>query len=201
MVNLCNKCGEKFSTEWNLERHEGRFHIKPIISQKKKQETKKYYKCNECNKVYKLRKSLLKHCSDKHEEKRFNCSDCAYKTNRKYLLNQHRNVHIIRFPKLPQKRKLRNSHQQNGNKHKDKSTSSILRDRVQERVWNRKDTATTSAFRGSVQERVWNVRGFKDPLGALKEYKMRIRDVLLQSMKKNPQKFYIAIKVIFQKGE
>ena len=109
-------------------------------------------------------------------------------------MNQHRNFHIIKFPKLPQKRKSRNSHQQNGNKHKDKSTSSILRDRVQERVWNRKDTATTSAFRGSVQERVWNVRGFKDPLGALKEYKMRIRDVILQSKKKKCKSFILPLK-------
>ena len=71
-------------------------------------------------KVYKLRKSLLKHCRD---DKR-------------------------------------------NNKCKDKPTSSILRGKVQERVWNHKDTPITSAFRGSVQERVWNVRGFTDPLGA-----------------------------------
>ena len=117
-------------------------------------------------KVYKLRKILLKHCRDQHEEKQFSCSDCQYKTNRKYLLNQHRNVHNIKFPRLSEKRKSRNSPQQKDNKRKDKPTSSILKGKVQERVWNHKDTPTTSAFRGSVQERVWNVQGFTDPLGA-----------------------------------
>ena len=81
-------------------------------------------------KVYKLRKSLLKHCRDKHEEKLLTFSDCQYKTNRKYLLNQHRNVHIIKFPQLSEKRKSRNSPQQNDNKRKDKPTSSILRGKL-----------------------------------------------------------------------
>ena len=78
-------------------------------------------------KVYKLRNILLKHCRDQHEEKQFSCSDCQYKTNRKYLLNQYRNIHIIEFPQLSEKRKSRNSSQQKDNKRKDKPTSSILR--------------------------------------------------------------------------
>ena len=50
-----------------------------------------------------------------------------------------------------------------------------------------------------MQERVWNVRGFTYLLGALKQYKNRIKDKYFHSMKKNPQMFYIAIKVIFNK--
>ena len=61
------------------------------------------------------------------------------------------------------------------------------------------DVAVRSAFRTKIQERAWYIRGYTDPLGALRAYKNRIRDVLLLSLKKNPQKFYIAVKVNFIK--
>merc|ERR1711942_117164 len=66
---------------------------------------------------------------------------------------------------------------------------------------NNGDEPVRSAFNGKMQERAWFIRGSTDPLGAVKEYKNRIRDALFLSLKKSPQKFYIAVKVRFFKRD
>ena len=105
------------------------------------------------------------------------------------------------------------SHQQKQNEHKKthkEKQSNTLHNVEQQNVSqpaspyepsNHDDEFVRSAFNGKMQERAWFIRGSTDPLGAVKEYKNRIRDALFLSLKKSPQKFYIAVKVRFFKKD
>ena len=205
MVYLCDVCGEKFSRVWSLEKHVKQIHDFSYLCDlcgfktndkqtsiiHKKQHTQEHFQCAQCNKNLKSRKSLLRHVSDQHEIKRFSCLKCNYKTNRAYLLSEHKKTHIKKLQVSVKSDRIQNSKtlpqpaQQDEAAQHDDSTQ--------------QDEVVRSAFKGKIQERVWNIRGCTDPLGALNQYKNRIRDALLLSLKKNPQKFYIAVKVKFSK--
>ena len=194
MSYLCEECGELFSKAWTLERHVKRVHKlnlrcehctfetedKQALIIHKKQHTQEYVQCDKCHKSLKCRKSLLRHVREQHETQRFSCPHCNYHTNRKYQLSEHKKTH--------QKKKkkpitLQNVEQQ------------IVPHPVSPSEPSNHDEPVRSAFNGKIQERSWFVRGSTDPLGALKEYKERIKTALFLSLKKNPQKFYIAVKV------
>ena len=134
-----------------------------------------YYQCEHCNKSIKGGENLERHVRGYHKIKLHKCTQCSYKTNRAYNLIKHKLVHMVKA----------NSPQIN-------SPSEPP---------NHDDEAVRSAFNGKMQERAWFIRGSTDPLGALRDYKNRIRDALFLSLKKNPQKFYIAVKVRFFKKE
>ena len=108
MVYLCDVCGEKFSRAWSLEKHVKKIHDFSYLCDlcgfktndkqtsiiHKKQHTQEHFQCVQCNKNLKCRKSLLRHVRDQHEIKRFSCLKCNYKTNRVYLLSDHKKTHI-----------------------------------------------------------------------------------------------------------
>ena len=65
---------------------------------------------------------------------------------------------------------------------------------------NEEDMSVKSAFQNKMKERTFYVRGSKDPIGALNRQKKRLQDELFMALKKvGPQKWYIAIKVMFYK--
>ena len=199
MPYLCEECGEQFSKAWSLERHVKRVHKlnlrcehcefetedKQAYTIHKKHHTQEYVQCDRCKKNLKSRKSLLRHKREQHESQRFSCPHCNYRTNRKYQLSEHKKTH--------QKKK------------KSISFQNVEQQTVSEPISpsqpSNHNEPVRSAFNGKIQERAWFVRGSTDPLGALKEYKERIKTVLFLSLKKNPQKFYIAIKVRFFKRD
>ena len=210
MVYLCDVCGEDFLKKSSLLRHENNIHKftflcdlcgfktddKQTSNIHKKEHAQENFQCNQCNKILKSKKTLSQHVRDKHDAPRFSCSQCNYKTNRAFLLNEHKKTHIVKphVNLLPPK-KVEADIVQNS-----KTPSPSQLDETVEGVDSTvQDVAVRSAFRTKIQERAWYIRGYTDPLGALRAYKNRIRDVLLLSLKKNPQKFYIAVKVNFIK--
>jgi hypothetical protein len=209
MAYLCDLCGGTFSREWSLEKHVKQIHEfsylcdlcgfetndKQTSTIHKKQHTEEYFQCEQCNKNLKCRKSLLRHVRDQHEIKRFSCSQCNYKTNRAYLLSEHKKTHIEK-PQVsePSLKRVKSNEIQNS---KTVSQPAQQDEAAQQDGSTQQDEVVRSAFRGKIQERVWNIRGCTDPLGALHKYKHRIRDAILLSLKKNPQNFWIAVKVRF----
>ena len=199
MSYLCDKCGEEFSKAWELERHVKRTHKltfkcnlckfetedKQASINHKKQHTQEYFQCEQCNKTLNCRKSLLRHVREQHEAQRFKCPHCNYQTNRKYQLNEHKKTHKVKEPTPKQK----------------KSTINVEPQTASPSEPSNHNEPVKSAFNGKMQERAWFIRGSTDPLGALRDYKNRIRDALFLSLKKNPQKFYIAVKVRFFKKD
>ena len=206
MSYLCEECGELFSTVWTLERHVKRTHKltfkcdlckfetedKQASIIHRKQHAQEYFQCKQCNKTLNCKRSLLRHVREQHEVQRFSCPHCNYHTNRKYQLNEHKKTHKVKqpTPKPKQSNTLHNVEQQNVSQTTSPSEPS-----------NHDDEFVRSAFNGKMQERAWFIRGSTDPLGAVKEYKNRIRDALFLSLKKSPQKFYIAVKVRFFKKD
>ena len=63
------------------------------------------------------------------------------------------------------------------------------------------DMSVKSAFKEKMVERAWKVRGFKDPIGALNNYKESVKSKLFNTLlnKNVPMKWYVTIKVIFYK--
>ena len=199
MAYLCDLCGGTFSREWSLEKHVKQIHEfsylcdlcgfetndKQTSTIHKKQHTEEYFQCEQCNKNLKCRKSLLRHVRDQHEIKRFSCSQCNYKTNRAYLLSEHKKTHIEK-PQVsePSLKRVKSNEIQNS---KTVSQPAQQDEAAQQDGSTQQDEVVRSAFRGKIQERVWNIRGCTDPLGALHKYKHRIRDAILLSLKKNPQ--------------
>merc|ERR1712240_345672 len=180
-----------------LERHVKRTHKfetedKQASIIHRKQHTQEYFQCEQCNKTFTFRKNLSRHVKEQHEVQRFSCSHCNYHSNRKYQLNEHKKTHKEKqpTPKPKQSNTLHNVEQQNVSQTASPSEPS-----------NHDDEFVRSAFNGKMQERAWFIRGSTDPLGAVKEYKNRIRDALFLSLKKSPQKFYIAVKVRFFKKD
>ena len=133
--------------------------------------THEYFQCEHCNKSIKGAMNLENHIRKYHKIKIHKCAQCSYKTNRAYNLIKHKQTH---------------STQPNGTQIPQINSSS---------------PSIRSAFKGKVQERAWFIRGSTDPMGALNEYKNRIGNALYLSLKKNPQKFYIAVKVQFFKRD
>ena len=140
------------------------------------------FKCKRCNKNFTVRKSLVRHIREQHSAQRFRCLHCNYQTSRAYQLTEHQKTHIEK----PSTSKGTTNKAQ-------KSKAEPIHDEDQQHV--------RSAFRRKIQERVWFIRGSKDPLGVLQQYKNRIRDALFLSLKKSSQKFYIAVKVRFYKED
>ena len=122
-------------------------------------------------------KILCNTCRDE-TVKIFHCHHCNYKTNREYQLKEHMKTHPTQRGEGTQRDEA-----------------------VQQDETIFPDEHIRSAFRGKIQERTWNIKDCTDPLGALHQYKTRIRDVLLLSLKKSPQKFYIVVKVRFFKTD
>ena len=81
--NLCEECGELFSTASTLETHVKSTH-------------QLSFKCEQCNKTLTCRKNLLRHVREQHEAQRFSCPHCNYNTNRKYQLNEHKKTHVVK---------------------------------------------------------------------------------------------------------
>ena len=200
MVYLCDVCGEDFLKKSSLLRHENNIHKftflcdlcgfktddKQTSNIHKKEHAQENFQCNQCNKILKTKKTLSQHVRDKHDAPRFSCSQCNYKTNRAFLLNEHKKTHIVKPhvnllpPKKVEADKVQNS----------KTPSPSQLDETVEGVDSTvQDVAVRSAFRTKIQERAWYIRGYTDPLGALRAYKNRIRDVLLLSLKKKSTKF------------
>ena len=168
MLHLCEHC--EFETE-----------DKQAYIIHKKQHTQEYVQCDKCKKNIKSRKNLLRHIREIHcdvDSKRFSCLHCNYRTNRKYQLSEHKKTH--------QKKKKPIS--------ESISPSQPVSESISPSQPSNHNVPVRSAFNGKVQERAWFIRGSTDPLGALKEYKNRIRYALFLSLKKSPQKFYIAVK-------
>ena len=185
MPYLCDKCGEEFSKAWELERHVKRTHKstfkcnlckfqtedKQASIIHKKQHAQDYFQCEQCNKTLNCRKSLLRHVREQHEIQRFSCPHCNYQTNRKYQLSEHKKKHTVKEPTPKQKKSTINVEPQTT------SPSEPSNEPVK------------SAFNGKMQERAWFIRGSTDPLGALRDYKNRIRDALFLSLKKIHKSF------------
>ena len=198
MVYICDECGSQFSKGWNLDRHKKNFHKLNFVCHlcgfktndkqtsiiHKKHHAEEYFECNHCNQKIKNKYNFARHLKEQHGRKNFSCEKCNYKTTTQHKLNQHIKTHILKSSS--QSQKTQNS----------KSISQPSSPEV-----HQQGEVTQSAFKGKIQERAWYIRECTDPLGALKEYKNRIRDALLLSLKKSPQKFYIAVKVNFFKRD
>ena len=153
-------------------------------------ETQENFKCRICKQIVKTRKNLLRHIREQHKEKMFHCSQCSYKTGRRYLLSKHEKKHILKVKET------------NG-RNFENAISSVDQYSTSNEDEEGNETAdgVRTAFRGKLQERVWNIRQYTDPHIALNKFKVRIRDAITLSLKRNPQKFYIAIKVKFFKRD
>ena len=174
MQYLCDECGAQFSVGEKLRVHMIQNHgATPHLKDK----THLFFQCEHCNKSIEGGLNLESHVRKYHKIKIHKCAQCNYKTNRVFNLIEHKQKHISG------KNSVKISHI---NAPSQPQSSSLT---------------TKSAFRGKMQERAWFIRGSTDPLGALKEYKNRIRHALFLSLKQNPQKFYIAVKVRFFKKD
>ena len=177
---------------------EGTKYVKSQVEDKKvalihkKQHAQEYFQCEHCNKSIKNKNNFLRHVKEQHEVDKFSCVHCNYKTNRKHQMNEHKKIHNVKAS-TPQVSK----------KSRQISTPQPIQQQLPETISQptQQDKPVRSAFGGKMQERVWFIRGSTDPLGALQEYKQRIRDALFLSLKQNPQKYYIAIKVRFFKQD
>ena len=100
MTYLCDYCGELFSTYWSCKGHIKKIHKltedKSVSIIHKKHHTQEYFQCDQCNKTFTVRKSLLRHVSEQHEPHRFSCPHCNFHTNRKYRLNEHKKTHGVK---------------------------------------------------------------------------------------------------------
>ena len=174
MQYLCDECGAQFSVGEKLKVHMIQNHgATPHLKDK----THLFFQCEHCNKSIEGGLSLESHVRKYHKIKIHKCAQCNYKTNRVFNLIEHKQKHISG------KNSVKISHLNSPSQPRSSSPTAI------------------SAFNGKMQERAWFIRGSTDPLGALNEYKNRIRHVLYLSLKKNPQKFYIAVKVRFFKKD
>ena len=171
MYYLCDECGAQFSAGEKLKVHMIQNHETTPYIE---DNTHEYFQCEHCNESIKGGMNLERHVRKYHKIKIHKCAQCSYKTNRAYNLIEHKQTHMVKS----------NSAQMNSSPEP-----------------SNHDEPVRSAFNGKLQERAWFIRGTTDPLGALKEYKNRIRDALYLSLKKNPQKFYIAVKVRFFKKD
>ena len=174
MQYLCDECGVQFDVGEKLKVHMIQNHgATPHVEDK----THVLFQCDYCNKSVKGGLNLEKHVRNYHKIKVHKCSRCNYKSNRAYNLIEHKQTHT------------------NGENSVKISHNNLPSQR------HPSSPTTISAFRGKMQERAWFIRGSSDPLAALNEYKNRIRHVLYLSLKQNPQKFYIAVKVRFFKKD
>ena len=189
MVFICDICEEDFRTMFDLKKHVNDVHEHSHF-ETLGGETKENFKCKICKQIMKTRKNLLRHIREQHKEKMFHCSQCSYKTCRRYLLSKHVKKHIL---------KVKESNR--GNFENAISSVDQYSTSNEDEEGNETADGVRSAFKGKLQERVWNIRQYTDPHIALNKFKLRIRDAIMLSLKRNPQKFYIAIKVKFFKRD
>ncbi|CAG2116150.1 unnamed protein product, partial [Medioppia subpectinata] len=78
----CSACDQTFAKEWTLEIHVNRDHksVKPFV-------------CDLCGQRFYANEKLLNHLSNKHKLPVYECPDCDYKTNSKYKMARHKQIH------------------------------------------------------------------------------------------------------------
>ena len=192
----CEKCTFSTNRRDNLKRHKRTKHlvtndnaIEPMEIDREAGPSK--YRCPQCEKEFLERKTLNFHIKNKHTEgeKKFKCTDCSYTTNKAshYIVHkaQHKKRKATKNITLPHPKKVKGRLESIPEPY-DSSDSN--------------DTEK-SAFGKTATEKKWFIRGAKDPLAVLKDYKIKIKHSLMLSLKKHQLKYYLTIKVRFYKTD
>ena len=153
------------------------------------------FTCAQCNKKYKELKNLNKHIKHVHEEKRLNCNNCSYATN--VVANMKR--HVISCERRS-KKELENSAKLKLNMNPPQDDVADNMDEAS--AQDESITTEKSAFNKLLKEKTWYVRGFQDLIGALQEYKSRIKHAASISLKREgPHKIEIVSQVRYYKED
>ena len=163
------------------------------------------FTCTQCDKQFKELKNLNKHIKNVHQEKKLKCKNCNYATNDAPSMRNHVISCDARSKKEIEKAEKLKLHQSqppadnmNEVPPQDKTADNMNEAPAQDES----TTTEKSAFNNLLKEKTWFVRGFQDLLGALQEYKSRIKHAALLSLKREgPQKIEIVSQVRYYKED
>ena len=159
------------------------------------------FTCTQCDKQFSELKNLNKHIKNVHQEKKLKCENCNYATNDAPSMRNHVISCDAKSKKQiekAEKLKLPTTHQSqppadNMNEAPPQDGSA---DNMNEAPAQDESTTEKSAFNNILKEKTWFVRGFQDLLGALQEYKGRIKHAASLSLKRQgPKKIEIITQV------
>merc|ERR1712208_185286 len=126
------------------------------------------FTCTQCNSKFKQLYNLNKHIKNVHQEKKLKCQNCNYATNDAPSMKNHVKRCDVRTKKeLEKTKKLKLNMNEVPTQTLDNMNEVPAQD---ESV-----TTEKSAFNNLLNEKTWFVRGFQDLLGALQEYKSRLK--------------------------
>ena len=153
------------------------------------------FTCTQCKSKFKELYNLNKHIKNVHQEKKLKCQNCNYATNDAPSMRNHVKRCDVRTKKeLEKAKKLK----LNMNEVPTQTVDNMNEVPAQDESI----TTEKSAFNNLLKEKTWFVRGFQDLLGALQEYKSRIKHAALLSLKREgPQKIEIVSQVRYYKED
>ena len=137
-------------------------------------------KCDKCELGFTRKDRLLKHILNHHEH--MICEHCGEQIIGKIKLSKHSRQH--KHPDV-EKIKTRVAEEQ-------VSPEEFLED---------DDDSEESAFNKTLLTKTWRIRGSKDPLTLMKDYKERLKYYLTSLLVQNPRKFYIVMEITMVKKD
>ena len=215
----CSECDKEFPSRIELMKHKKKIH------KKKKQRCMHCQKnflradrlqshilnnhvqqrCNECGENFPSRIELMKHKKKIHQ-RCMHCQKVFLRADRleKHVLNNHMKKKCMKCGEQFSSNIELQKHRRKYRKYKIcKQQKIITRGTEEGEVSNKRnqkdDSSEQSAFNKLLLTKTWRIRGAKDPLTLMRDYKKNISHHLIGLVMKNPRKFYIVMQLTLVK--
>ena len=177
----CDYCNATFNQKSHLDEHIQRIHTHDFQN-----------KCDKCELGFTRKDRLLKHIANHHEH--IICEQCGEQFIGRIARNKHK--HLIcehcgdQFTNIG----YLNNHTR---QHIQKIQTRGAEEQVspEEFLEDDEDSEEESAFNKTLLTKIWRIRGSKDPLSLMNDYKDRLKHYLTSLLIQNPRKFYIVMEV------
>ena len=181
----CDYCNATFNQKSHLDEHIQRIHTHDF-----------QYKCDKCELGFTRKDRLLKHIANHHEH--IICEHCGEQFIGRIARNKHKHLICEHCgDQFTNKGDLNNHTRQHKQPNVEKIQTREAEEQVspEEFLEDDEDSEEESAFNKTLLTKTWRIRGSKDPLSLMNDYKDRLKHYLTSLLIQNPRKFYIVMEI------